>query len=66
MDESGTGQVVVSWGRRTQGFPTEDDAMVFIRKEKKAGDRIVRVEKDGYRVKVRADRGRWRRRDRSV
>ena len=52
------GQTVVSWGRKTKSFPTEEKALAFVNERRDTSDRVVRVDEDGYRSPV--TRRRWR------
>ena len=60
LTQDSSGRTVVSWGRRTRTFPTEEAALSFIRETRSPTDSVVRVDKDGYRTPV--TRRRWRNR----
>lgn len=47
LEENG-GEVVVSWNRKTQRFPSEAAALKFVRERKKRADKVVKIDKDGY------------------
>lgn len=52
--------VVVRWMRCRKRFDSEAEALKFIRNNRSATDRVIRVDKDGYTTPV--TRKRWRRR----
>ncbi len=57
LTESDSG-VVVSWRRKTKSFSSFEEALAFVKGERAPADRVVRVEKDGYKSPV--TRRRWR------
>lgn len=57
--EEKDGQVVVSWGRKTQLFSSEAVALAFVNGQRAVKDRVFRIEADGYRTPV-IRRRRWR------
>lgn len=60
MTQNPQGQTVVSWGRKTKTFSSEEAALAFVREKRLPTDRVVREEEDGYRTQV--TRRRWRNR----
>lgn len=52
------GGYVVSWKRKTKRFDDASAAMTFVKEQRAPGDRVVMVEKDGYRTPEK--RRRWR------
>lgn len=54
------GSWVVRHGRATQDFPTQDEAVKFVREQARPGEKVVMEESDGYRIPL-SPRRHWRR-----
>lgn len=54
------GQTRLSWGRRSRSFPSEREALAFVRQNGDSSDRVVKVDEDGYQTPM--TRRRWRKR----
>jgi hypothetical protein len=59
VEEGDGGTVTVIWDRKRKPFPSEDEALKFIRARRSRTDRVVKVDKDGYTTPL--TRRRWRR-----
>jgi hypothetical protein len=55
------GSWTVRQGRVRESFDSQDEALRFVRRWMRRGDRLVMEEADGYRTPIRARRRGWRR-----
>lgn len=53
------GRWTVTRGRTRKPFDSEDDALAYVRRQRKPGERLLREETDGYRTPLRPRRH-WR------
>jgi len=58
LTESG-GEVAVVWNRRRKRFGSREEALKFIKENRRPEDRVVEIQDDGYTVPL--TRRRWRR-----